>query len=148
MTFAVFSIVLLAAALHATWNAVVKGAGDKVLTTVLVTGSAAVIAIASLPFLAIPARESWPFIAASGMFSIGYFVLVAWTYRIADMSETYPLMRGTAPLLVAFVSVAVLREPLTPRHGLGSSSSAPVFLAWRQLADPDQREGSPWPCST
>lgn len=54
MSMTVFSIVLLAAALHATWNAIVKGAGDALLTTILVTASAALIAVAGLPFLPRP----------------------------------------------------------------------------------------------
>jgi drug/metabolite transporter (DMT)-like permease len=113
MPIAVFGMILFAAALHAMWNAVVKGSSDTLLTTVLVTGSAALIALAALPLLPAPAAESWPFIAASAVFQIVYFALVAATYRIADMSQTYPLMRGTAPLLVALASVAWLGEPLT-----------------------------------
>jgi drug/metabolite transporter (DMT)-like permease len=115
----VFLIVLLAAALHATWNAVVKGGGDKLLTTVLVTGSAALIAMVLLPFISMPARSSWPFIAGSTVLQIGYFVLVAQAYRIADMSATYPVMRGTAPLLVAVASVTFFKESLAPVAWLG-----------------------------
>jgi drug/metabolite transporter (DMT)-like permease len=119
MTIAVFSIVLLAAACHATWNALVKGGGDTLLTTVMVTAAAAMIALAVLPFLPAPARASWPFIASSAVFSVTYFALVARIYAVADMSATYPLMRGTAPLLVAVVSGAVLGEPLVPLAWLG-----------------------------
>jgi drug/metabolite transporter (DMT)-like permease len=101
----VFGIVLFAAAQHASWNAIVKGSADKMLTTVLVTASASIIALVTLPWLHPPAPQSWPFILASSLFQLIYFVLVARTYHIADMSQTYPLMRGTAPLLVAVVSV-------------------------------------------
>ncbi len=119
MTIGVFLVVLLAAALHATWNALVKGGSDKLLTTIMVTGSAALIAMVLLPFLPAPARPSWPFIAASTILQYGYFILVAQTYRVADMSQTYPLMRGTAPLLVAVASMAFLHEPLAPLAWLG-----------------------------
>jgi drug/metabolite transporter (DMT)-like permease len=105
MSATVFGIVLLAAALHASWNAIVKGAGDKILTTVLVTASASMLAAATLPLLRQPDPASWPFILASVLLQVVYFVLVARTYDVADMSQTYPLMRGTAPLLVAMVSV-------------------------------------------
>lgn len=119
MPIAVFGMILFAAALHAMWNAVVKGGSDTLLTTVLVTGSAALIALAALPLLPAPTVESWPFIAISAVFQIVYFALVAITYRIADMSQTYPLMRGTAPLLVALASVAWLGEPLAPPAWIG-----------------------------
>ena len=119
MGISVFAIVLVAAALHASWNAIVKGGGDTLLTTVLVTGAAALFAVVSLPFLPPPARASWAFIAASASLQIVYFVLVARAYRVADMSLTYPLMRGTAPVLVAIASVMWLSEPLSARAWLG-----------------------------
>jgi drug/metabolite transporter (DMT)-like permease len=119
MTISVFAIVLLAAAFHATWNALIKGGGDKLLTTVLITGSAAAIAMVALPLLAVPARACWPFVACSAVLSISYFALVARIYRVADMSATYPLMRGTAPLIVAIASVAFMGEPLVPLAWLG-----------------------------
>jgi drug/metabolite transporter (DMT)-like permease len=119
MPLAVFTIVLFAALLHASWNAIVKGAGDKLLTTVLVTTSAALLAVISLPALRSPNPGSWPFILASSLFQIAYFGLLARTYHIADMSETYPLMRGTAPLLVAAVSVLALGARLTLTMWIG-----------------------------
>lgn len=119
MSFTTFTVVLVAAAFHASWNAVVKGGNDKLLTTALVTGAAAFLAAITLPFLGMPAPASWPFIAGSVLFQIGYFILVARIYHIADMSLTYPLMRGTAPLIVALASAMVLREPLLPPVWLG-----------------------------
>lgn len=119
MSFDVFAIILLGAALHATWNAVVKGGADKLLTTCMIAAVASLIALAAIPFLALPAKESWPFIGASVILQVLYFVLVAKTYRIADMSQTYPIMRGTAPLLVATVSVLVLSESLSAFAWLG-----------------------------
>jgi drug/metabolite transporter (DMT)-like permease len=121
MTLSVFAIVLFAAALHATWNAVVKGSSDKLLMTGLVTGSAALIATVIVPFLPPPAPASWPFLATSTVLQIGYYQLVARAYQIADMSQTYPVMRGTAPLLVAIVSAVFLGEHLP-------------FLAWGGIA--------------
>ncbi|NWA82849.1 EamA family transporter [Pseudomonas sp. D2002] len=119
MSFDVFAIILLGAALHATWNAVVKGGADKLLTTCMIAAVASLIALAATPFLALPAKESWPFIGASVILQVLYFVLVASTYRLADMSQTYPIMRGTAPLLVATVSVLVLSESLSTFAWLG-----------------------------
>lgn len=122
MPLSVFAFVLFAAALHAAWNAVVKRGSDKLLTTVLVTASAALIALAALPFLPAPAPASRPYIAASALFQIIYFVLVARAYRVADMSLAYPLMRGCAPLLVALASVIWIGEPLSPMAWLGLSA--------------------------
>jgi drug/metabolite transporter (DMT)-like permease len=110
----VFAAVLFGAALHASWNAIVKGGSDKLLTTVLVAAASATIAIAFLPFLPQPARASWPFLISSACIQVVYFALVAAAYRATDMSRAYPLMRGLAPALVALFAVAFLGEHLRP----------------------------------
>jgi drug/metabolite transporter (DMT)-like permease len=104
MPLTVFAVVMAAALLHASWNAIVKSAGDKLLTTIMVAASASALSAVLLPFLTAPAPASWPYAAASAVFQIAYFLLVARTYQISDMSQAYPLMRGTAPLIVALVS--------------------------------------------
>jgi len=113
MPIAVFAVVMSAALLHATWNAIVKSGDDKFLTTMMVTAAAAAIAAVLLPFLRPPAQASWPYAGASAMLEIAYFLLVARTYEVADMSQTYPLMRGTAPLLVALVTVFRIGDSLS-----------------------------------
>lgn len=107
-----FVIVLFAGLLHASWNAIVKRGSDTLFTTILVTGSAALIAVACLPFVGAPDPRSWPWLAASTVLQAGYYLLVARTYRVTDMSAAYPLMRGCAPILVALVGGVVLGERL------------------------------------
>ncbi len=114
MPTSVFLVVLLAAALHAGWNAIVKGGGDKRLSTALVAASSGLLSAVALPFLDQPAAASWPFIAASALLHQAYFALVMGAYHAGDMSRTYPLMRGTAPMLVAAASLALFGEALAP----------------------------------
>ncbi|NYZ13438.1 EamA family transporter [Azospirillum sp. RWY-5-1] len=113
MSASVLLIVLFGAFLHAVWNAVVKADGDKLATIVMVNAAGAGIAAAVLPFLPQPAPESWPFLAASMVAQVVYFSLVAAAYRVGDMSQVYPLMRGTAPLLVAVASGPLMGETLS-----------------------------------
>jgi len=128
MSAIVFAAVLCGAALHASWNAIVKGGSDKLLSTALIAASSAVIALAVLPFLAPPARASWPYLAASAILQIVYFALVAAAYRATDMSRAYPLMRGLAPSLVAVFGALVLGQHLPPAGWLGVALvSAGVF---------------------
>lgn len=119
MTLATFGVVLFAAALHATWNAIVKGGSDKLLTASLVTGSAGILSMVILPFLKQPDPASWPFILASTVFQICYFRLLALNYQRSEMSLAYPIMRGTAPLIVTLVSVLILHVELPPVAALG-----------------------------
>ncbi|MFI4869477.1 MAG: EamA family transporter [Steroidobacterales bacterium] len=112
-------IVLFAALMHAGWNAIVKGGGDKLLSAVMITSAAAAIAALVLPFLAQPAPASWPFIAGSVALQILYYALLAAAYRGGDLSHAYPIMRGTAPLIVAAVSAWLIGEAVTVARWLG-----------------------------
>jgi drug/metabolite transporter (DMT)-like permease len=106
-------VVLLAAALHASWNAIIKAGSEKFADTGLVTIGAAVITTLALPWIAPPAASSWPYLAASVLIHFAYFSCVALAYRSGDLSYAYPIMRGAAPLLTALVASVVIREPLT-----------------------------------
>ncbi len=113
MTLSVFCILLFAALLHASWNAIVKAGNDKLYSAISVSGTAAIMALVCLPFAPHPSAASLPFLAVSTALQVVYTVLVAKTYQVSDMSQTYPLMRGTAPLLVAIISVLFLGDSLS-----------------------------------
>ena len=113
MSLGVLLLVLLGALLHAGWNLLVKAGRDTRLTTAAVYAGAGVLAGVALPFLPAPARASWPFLAAATGTEILYSILLAAAYRVGDLSHAYPLMRGSAPLLVALGSGALIGEPLS-----------------------------------
>ncbi|MBE3024240.1 DMT family transporter [Janthinobacterium sp. GW458P] len=110
----VVAVVLFAALLHASWNVIVKSGKDTFLTTVLVSVGAALISLAILPFVNTPAPASWPWLAASAVAQLAYYSLLAAAYKAGDMSHAYPLMRGSAPLLVALASWPLIGERLAP----------------------------------
>ncbi|GGM07649.1 hypothetical protein GCM10011594_29500 [Nakamurella endophytica] len=103
-------MVLVAALLHVLWNSLVKTAADGTLATSAVAAGGGVLCAAALPFLPAVHAAAWWNVAGSVVLQAVYYPLVAATYRAGDMSATYPLMRGTAPLLVALVSGPVLGE--------------------------------------
>jgi drug/metabolite transporter (DMT)-like permease len=105
-------IVLLAALLHAGWNALIKAGTDKIRDSVLVSAFAGLIAAAILPFLPLPAAPSWAYILASATIHVAYYSLVGAAYRHGDMSFAYPLMRGLPPLLVALASGPLMGDRL------------------------------------
>lgn len=119
MSSAVFAAVLAAALLHAGWNAVVKGGPDKLMGAILIASASSGMAALALPWQAAPQPASWPFIAASSALQVLYLVLLARAYHVGEMSQTYPLMRGVAPLLVAVTGVLWLGERLSPVAWLG-----------------------------
>jgi drug/metabolite transporter (DMT)-like permease len=113
------TIVLFAALMHAAWNGIVKSVDNKLLTAVMITTMAAAIAALVLPLLAPPARASWPFIAGSVSLQTLYYALLAAAYRRADMSHAYPIMRGSAPLIVAATSAWLIGETVTGTEWFG-----------------------------
>jgi len=119
MQLIVVGIVLFAALIHAAWNALIKTGEDTVLTTAAVTTAASCMAGLCLPWLRAPAPESWPFIGGSVLLQLLYYALLVRAYGQGDMSHTYPIMRGTAPLIVATVSAPLVGEALSPAHWAG-----------------------------
>jgi len=113
--------VLGAALCHALWNAMVKSGGEPLLNMALVTlgGSLVGTTIAVLAAVAPPVPAAWPYIAASTVIHIGYYLTVAAAYKAGDLSHGYPIMRGTAPLLTALGTGFVLGEPLSAGAALG-----------------------------
>ena len=108
----VFLALLGGALLSAIWNAVVKSGTEKYLDIVLISTASGAIGLVLLPFLEQPVVASWPYLTASALLQQIYFVLLAAVYKTGDMSEAYPLMRGTAPLLVAMAGGPLIGEVL------------------------------------
>ncbi|HEX2013223.1 MAG TPA: EamA family transporter [Roseateles sp.] len=106
--------VLLGALLHAGWNALIKSTPDKALNTALIHGMGTLLAVPLLLLVGLPNPSAWPYVIASTLIHIGYYTALAGAYKHGDLGLTYPLMRGSAPLLVALVSGALLGERLSP----------------------------------
>jgi drug/metabolite transporter (DMT)-like permease len=111
--------VLLGALLHASWNALIRGSTDRTLDTVMVVAGAAVIAAVALPFTPTPSAASWPYLIASGLIHVVYFMLVALSYRHGELSFAYPIMRGSAPVVSAIAAALLLAESPSTGGWLG-----------------------------
>ena len=109
----VLMIVLFAAALHATWNGLVKGAPDKVISMTAVVLGHVPFALLALPFVPLPDVASFPYIVGGAALHVGYQLFLLWAYRLGDLTQVYPIARGAAPLIVAACSVLILRETLS-----------------------------------
>ena len=119
LTSGVLAAVLGAALLHALWNSLVKSADDKFLSSALVALWCGVAAFAATLVLPWPSRAAAPFVVASALIHIVYFLLVGRLYRNADLSVAYPIMRGLAPLIAAPIALATLGEAPGPVAVLG-----------------------------
>jgi len=104
------ALTLGAALLHATWNAVVKRSGDRLLLLAAITVICQILGGAFVPFVDAPDPASWPFIAMSLLLHGGYYLFLLQAYRVGDLSHVYPLARGMAPLLVTGGSALFAQE--------------------------------------
>ncbi len=113
MDLVVFLAVLAGAAMHAGWNALVKTGLDRTASIFLLALIQGSISLALLPLFALPSALSWPWIAVSAVLHSGYKIFLIRAYEHGDMSQVYPLARGSAPLIVAIVAIFLLNENLT-----------------------------------
>ena len=110
LTWGIVAAVLLGALLHAGWNALVKSSTDKALDTALIHLIGSFLGLPLLLLAGTPPAAAWPYIGASVVIHIGYYVALTGAYRHGDLGLTYPLMRGLGPMLVAVSSAVTLRE--------------------------------------
>ena len=108
-------LVLASAAMHACWNALVKSKGSAFQTLACIQIAAGLI---SVPFIFIlPAMhpDAWPYLLVSVVVHQVYFLVLARSYFYGDLSQVYPLVRGSSPLFVAFFATVFIGEYLGPQ---------------------------------
>ena len=108
MSLTVYLAVIGAAILHAVWNAAVKGSTDKRTAMGAVVIGHAPLAALALCFAPVPSLASLPWMAAGLALHFGYQLFLMHAYEHGDLSQVYPIARGSAPLIVAVVSVTAL----------------------------------------
>lgn len=119
MTIGVFLAVIFAAVLHASWNALLKHGSDKYLGMTGVMVGHLPLAILAALYAPLPDPQSYPFILASVFLHFGYQVFLLTSYRFGDLTQVYPIARGTAPLIVTGVSITILNVTLLPMELAG-----------------------------
>ena len=110
MSLTVSFAVLLAALLHASWNAMIKGGNDVLLDTAAIVAGAGLVALPFVFLVPLPAPASWPYICASVATHVAYYYLMINAYRTGELSLVYPLMRGVAPLLTGVIAIFWMGE--------------------------------------
>jgi drug/metabolite transporter (DMT)-like permease len=133
MNLLVFSCVLFAAVLHAGWNAVLRGGTDRLWSMTLMMISVFVASACAIFFLPLPARASWPYVMASAVIHTGYNLSLVRTYESGDLGQTYPVSRGSSPVLVAVGAAVFAKETLSLAScfGILLVSSGIVSLAFQ-----------------
>ena len=119
MTPFIAGLVLLAALLHASWNAMAKSGGTPQYS---IASYRLISAICCLPLLfvfPIPLAASWPLLLASMIIHTAYYGTLSKAYHSGDLSQVYPLFRGLAPVLVVLGAALMAAEYLSAGAMLG-----------------------------
>jgi len=124
----VFLAVMAAAAMHAGWNALLKGGGDPFDSMARISAAGGVIAVIGVGFVKWPVAAAWPWIALSWVLHAIYRYFLISAYRAGDLSHVYPIARGTAPLLTAAGTALLIGEMLSPTGYAGVAALATGVL--------------------
>ncbi|MET0604951.1 MAG: SMR family transporter [Beijerinckiaceae bacterium] len=115
----VFFAVLAAAALHAGWNAVIKVSNDAFLSLTVIGVCGGLVAIPLVAVFGFPIAAAWPWLIASVIIHLGYYIFLSEAYRTGDLGAVYPIARGVAPMLTTLVGVLFLNERVSPGAAAG-----------------------------
>ena len=124
----VLALVLLAAAAHAAWNAWLKKSSPDLIGLAAISAGWLVVGLAGVPFVGMPDAASWPYLCATTAVHLGYTGLLVSAYRHGELSLTYPIARGTGPLLVALGAPLFLGEKLAPGDAAAVALIVPGIL--------------------
>ena len=134
MSFLALTLLLAAAAIHAGWNALVKTNTDRLHSIAILALFSAVAALPLIPFVPVPARESWPYLCASSGIQVFYCFALVRAYNHGDLASVYPIARGSAPVIVTIGAAVFARElpDLYGVLGIGLVSSGILALSLGQ----------------
>jgi drug/metabolite transporter (DMT)-like permease len=133
MSIEISLIVLLAAVLHASWNALLRAGADRLWSMTMMCIAIALVCGALAPFVPAPARASWGCVILSALLHVGYNLCLVRTYRSGDLGQTYPIARGSSPLLVSLGAALFAGELPDPINmaGVALVSGGIISLAFQ-----------------
>jgi len=135
-TYTLAALLMIASgSIHAIVNAIVKGGRDKAAGRAITDGTSAILLLPAIPFVPLP-QGAWGWLAASAFIHCFYLYALIRAYRIADLSAAYPVLRGTAPLITALVTLGFLHEHATTSQIAGIAligAAMFVMVAGRHL---------------
>ena len=87
-------LVLSAAFLHASWNALLRGGADRTQSMLIMNLTVGIAGLAMVAVAGLPTSAA-AYVCASGLIHLVYNALLVRMYRSGDLGETYPVARGS-----------------------------------------------------
>lgn len=133
-------LILFAALLHASWNALLRGGADRLWSMTMMCIAVAIACAVAAIFMVPPAPASWGYATLSAFLHVGYNLFLVRSYRLGDLGQTYPIARGSSPVLITLGAAIFVGEHIAPGTLLGIAlvSGAIISLAFsgRKLSVP------------
>ena len=112
-------LVLFAALLHASWNALLRSGADRLWSMTVMCIAIAMVCMVAAAFMVPPAIESWGYALLSGLLHVGYNLFLVRSYRVGDLGQIYPISRGSSPVLITLGAAIFAGESISPGELLG-----------------------------
>lgn len=133
-------LILFAALLHASWNALLRGGADRLWSMTIMCLAVAIVSATAALFLTPPAPASWFYVVLSAVLHVGYNLFLVRSYKVGDLGQTYPISRGSSPILITLGASVFAGESIGAAALLGIAlvSGGIISLAFkgRRLAVP------------
>ncbi|MCE9521098.1 MAG: EamA family transporter [Alphaproteobacteria bacterium] len=110
---------LVAAVMHAAWNAGLKGGKDRLLDAALLFGVAGSIGIVSTLFVPAMNPQAWLWLGITVALHLPYVYLLARAYELGELGHVYTIARGLPPLMITGLAVFAVSEIPTPASVFG-----------------------------
>ncbi|MEJ5056867.1 MULTISPECIES: DMT family transporter [unclassified Pseudomonas] len=133
MPFHIILLILFAALLHASWNAALRGGADRLWSMTIMCVAVAIASVAIALFLEAPAKASWFYAVLSAVLHVGYNLFLVRSYKIGDLGQTYPISRGSSPILITLAASVFAGETVgvVAMSGILLVSGGIISLAFR-----------------
>ncbi|VVP85638.1 hypothetical protein PS918_02747 [Pseudomonas fluorescens] len=133
MPYHIILLILFAALLHASWNAALRGGVDRLWSMTIMCVAVAIASVAMALFLEAPAKASWFYAGLSAVLHVGYNLFLVRSYKVGDLGQTYPISRGSSPILITLAASVFAGETVgaVAMFGIFLVSGGIISLAFR-----------------
>lgn len=111
-------LMIASGSIHAVVNAIIKGGRDKMAARAVTDGSSALILLPALAVVPWP-TGAWIYFCGTAVAHAVYLYALIRAYQVSDLSAAYPVLRGTAPLVTAGVTIGLLGEHISTEEIAG-----------------------------
>lgn len=141
-------LTLFAALLHASWNVLLRGGTDRLWSMTIMCLTIALTCAITALFLPAPDSASLKYALLSALLHVGYNLCLIRSYRSGDFGQTYPIARGSSPLMVTCAAALFAGERIELSTLFGITLISVGILMLATLCNKRVMSGLQYPLAT